>query len=79
MRIHLTTKQTRCDCCSANDVDHFHLLLYNRLDEVLGLCEPQKSVDFALDGSAPLAKLITQRCAWCMHPDQSVKGTHACP
>ena len=37
------------------------MLLYQRLDEVLGLCEPHKSVVFALDGPAPLAKLLTQR------------------
>jgi 5'-3' exonuclease len=46
---------------AADNVDHFHVLLYQRLDEVLGLCEPQKSVVFALDGPAPLAKLLTQR------------------
>ena len=66
------------DCYAANDVDHFHLLLYNRLDEVLGLCEPQKSVVFALDGPAPLAKLITQRCGWVHAPRPFSEGMHAC-
>ncbi|CAL5224335.1 g7007 [Coccomyxa viridis] len=45
----------------AKDQDSFHYLLHKRLDAVLRLCEPQKTVTFALDGPAPVAKLITQR------------------
>ena len=49
-------------CPAAKDQDNFHYLLHRRLDAVLRLCEPQKTVTFALDGPAPVAKLITQRC-----------------
>ncbi|CAL8471458.1 g11000 [Coccomyxa elongata] len=45
----------------AEDVDHFHKLLHARLDKTLKLVDPRKSVVFALDGPAPLAKLLTQR------------------
>ena len=46
---------------AAKDPDNFHHLLHKRLDAVLRLCEPRKTVTFALDGPAPVAKLITQR------------------
>lgn len=46
---------------AAEDVDHFHKLLHARLDKTLKLVDPRKSVVFALDGPAPLAKLLTQR------------------
>jgi len=39
----------------------FYILLYQKLDFVLDTCKPNKSVMFALDGPAPLAKLVTQR------------------
>ncbi|KAK9807716.1 hypothetical protein WJX72_007062 [[Myrmecia] bisecta] len=39
----------------------FHKLLYQRLNEILDRTSPLKSVVFALDGPAPLAKLVTQR------------------
>ncbi|BDA46842.1 probable 5'-3' exoribonuclease 1 at N-terminal half [Coccomyxa sp. Obi] len=45
----------------AEDVDHFHMRLHARLDKTLKLVDPRKSVVFALDGPAPLAKLLTQR------------------
>lgn len=46
---------------AAKSVSRFHLLLYRQLDEVLNRTQPRKSVVFALDGPAPLAKLLTQR------------------
>ena len=41
----------------------FHRLLHRELDEVLAATLPQRSVMLALDGPAPLAKLLLQRCA----------------
>ena len=57
------SEQTQQISCmpAAKDQDNFHYLLHRRLDAVLRLCEPQKTVTFALDGPAPVAKLITQR------------------
>ena len=37
--------------------------LYAMLNKVLTTTKPQKSVVLALDGPAPLAKLLLQRCA----------------
>ena len=48
---------------AANDLDKFHVLLFRELDRILARTQPRKSVVFALDGPAPLAKLLTQRCA----------------
>eukprot|EP00803_Ostreobium_quekettii_P005728 evm.model.scf_27.17 EVM.evm.TU.scf_27.17 scf_27:132496-138275(+) len=42
-------------------MDHFHMSLYTRLDGIVNAVNPRKSVVFALDGPAPLAKLMTQR------------------
>jgi 5'-3' exoribonuclease 1 len=42
-------------------MDKFHATLYKRLDEILRVAGPRKSVMLALDGPAPLAKLLTQR------------------
>ena len=56
-----TRHQVALCLCAAEDQDDFHHLLHARLDAVLRLCEPRKTVTFALDGPAPLAKLITQR------------------
>jgi 5'-3' exonuclease len=39
----------------------FHTLLHQRLDAILQLTNPRKSVMLAIDGPAPLAKLMTQR------------------
>ena len=47
---------------AARNVSRFHIALYRQLDEVLSRTHPRKSVVFALDGPAPLAKLLTQRC-----------------
>ena len=47
---------------AARNVSRFHIALYRQLDEVLNRTHPRKSVVFALDGPAPLAKLLTQRC-----------------
>ena len=41
--------------------ENLHKLLYKRLDELLRLAKARKTVMFALDGPAPLAKLLTQR------------------
>ncbi|DBA80009.1 TPA: hypothetical protein ACH3X2_007506 [Trebouxia sp. C0005] len=46
---------------SARNLPHFHKILFARLDSIMALATPQKSVMFALDGPAPLAKLLTQR------------------
>lgn len=60
-----------CTCCTylrdvcataVRTVSRFHVSLYTHLDEVLRRTQPRKSVVFALDGPAPLAKLLTQRC-----------------
>ena len=48
---------------AANDLGKFHVLLFRELDRILARTQPRKSVVFALDGPAPLAKLLTQRCA----------------
>lgn len=42
-------------------MDHFHSLMFIKLDAILTATQPRKSVLFALDGPAPLAKLMTQR------------------
>ena len=46
---------------TATNRDNLHKLLYKRLDELLRLAKARKTVMFALDGPAPLAKLLTQR------------------
>ena len=48
--------------CAARTVAGFHRLLHRELDEVLAATLPQRSVMLALDGPAPLAKLLLQRC-----------------
>lgn len=45
----------------ATDLPHFRRILFKRLDSVMAVASPKKSVMFALDGPAPLAKLLTQR------------------
>ena len=40
---------------------HFHAMLHKRLDQLFNMIRPRKTVVMALDGPAPLAKLITQR------------------
>ena len=45
----------------AKDPDHFILLVFARLDRLLRLLRPAKSLVLAMDGPAPLAKLLTQR------------------
>ncbi|GBF89683.1 acyl-coenzyme A oxidase, peroxisomal [Raphidocelis subcapitata] len=45
----------------ASSYDQFHALLHKRLDEILRTLAPRRSVMIAVDGPAPLAKLITQR------------------
>ena len=48
-------------CPAARDMNHFYLLLFRKCDFILDTCRPTKSVMFALDGPAPVAKLLTQR------------------
>lgn len=48
---------------TASNYKHFHALLHKRLDELFALTNPRKTVVLALDGPAPLAKLVTQRYA----------------
>lgn len=47
---------------TANNNKRFHGALHKKLDEVFQLATPRKTVVLALDGPAPLAKLLTQRC-----------------
>jgi 5'-3' exonuclease len=46
---------------SARNLDHYHEVLYKRMDRLLNVTQPRKSVMLAIDGPAPLAKLMTQR------------------
>jgi 5'-3' exonuclease len=46
---------------AAENYDKYHALLHKRLDAIMRLTNPRKSVMLAIDGPAPLAKLITQR------------------
>ena len=46
---------------AANTWPHFHRELHKRLSTILRLTKPRKTVMLAVDGPAPLAKLITQR------------------
>lgn len=46
---------------AARTKTYFHLLLHRRLDELLASVRPQQRVVLALDGPAPLAKLLEQR------------------
>lgn len=46
---------------AARNLPHFHKMLFLRLDSIMALTSPKKSVMFAMDGPAPLAKLLTQR------------------
>ncbi|GMH35381.1 hypothetical protein BSKO_03249 [Bryopsis sp. KO-2023] len=45
----------------ARSMDHFHAMMFAKLDGILMITKPTKSVLLALDGPAPLAKLLTQR------------------
>ncbi|KAG2440154.1 hypothetical protein HXX76_004267 [Chlamydomonas incerta] len=45
----------------ARNHNHFHKLLHKRLHAILDATSPTKSVMVAVDGPAPLAKLLTQR------------------
>jgi 5'-3' exonuclease len=47
--------------CPARNLDHYHEVLYKRMDRLLNVTQPRKSVMLAIDGPAPLAKLMTQR------------------
>lgn len=75
---------------AAYNLPHFHKVLFARLDSIMALASPRKSVMFALDGPAPLAKLLTQRCGsippvghvlkqtpnWCLPYPHFVKPNH---
>lgn len=41
--------------------EKFHKRLHSRLNAILDMTKPRKSVMLAVDGPAPLAKLLTQR------------------
>jgi len=45
----------------AKDPDHFIILVFTRLDRLLRTLRPARSIVLAMDGPAPLAKLLTQR------------------
>ena len=47
---------------ASRTVAGFHRLGHRELDEVLAATLPRRSVMLALDGPAPLAKLLLQRC-----------------
>jgi hypothetical protein len=61
---------------AARTKQYFHVLLHSRLDDILAATQPQQRVVLALDGPAPLAKLLEQRCvpAGAMHRN----AMHAC-
>lgn len=46
---------------AARNHNHFHKMLHKRLHGILESTQPTKSVMIAVDGPAPLAKLLTQR------------------
>jgi len=46
---------------TAHTYEKFHCLLHKRLDAILQSVQPAKSVMLAIDGPAPLAKVLTQR------------------
>ena len=46
---------------AAKSEGHFAILIFSRLDALLRDTRPRRSVVLALDGPAPLAKLLTQR------------------
>ena len=48
-------------CRAARNHNHFHKLLHKRMHAILDATSPTKSVMIAVDGPAPLAKLLTQR------------------
>lgn len=50
-----------CSYFAARKRSYFHYLLHKRLDAILAVCKPRKRVVIALDGPAPLAKLLEQR------------------
>lgn len=54
-------KNTNHTPLTARNLDNYHELLYKRLDRLLNVTQPCKSVMLAIDGPAPLAKLMTQR------------------
>jgi hypothetical protein len=62
--VYVVDRTITCMVCASavRTVNRFHVSLYTHLDEVLRRTQPRKSVVFALDGPAPLAKLLTQRC-----------------
>ncbi|CAM9324588.1 unnamed protein product, partial [Discosporangium mesarthrocarpum] len=45
----------------ANNEDHAIKRIFKEVNRVLRFCQPTKSIVFAFDGSAPLAKLMVQR------------------
>lgn len=46
---------------AARTKQYFHVTLHRRLDDILAAAAPRKRVVLALDGPAPLAKLLEQR------------------
>lgn len=46
---------------TARTKQYFHYTLHRRLDDILAAAAPRKRVVLALDGPAPLAKLLEQR------------------
>ena len=55
---------------AARTSSRVHKLLYVELDRILLRFQPRQSVLFAMDGPAPLAKLITQRSdEWIEQPN----------
>jgi XRN 5'-3' exonuclease N-terminus len=48
-------------CLAADNMDKFHAMLHKRLNDILRATNPRKTVMLAIDGPAPLAKLVTQR------------------
>lgn len=52
------------ECCfAAKNPAQIHKILFQKLDQVLRRYQPRHTFLLAMDGPAPLAKLLTQRCA----------------
>ena len=57
----LSTSKKKKKLPAAKSEGHFALLIFTRLDALLRATRPRRSIVLALDGPAPLAKLLTQR------------------
>ena len=59
--VELPTSANRPPNHAARSRTYFHSLLHSRLDALLATAAPTQTVVLAMDGPAPLAKLLEQR------------------